>query len=215
MGLKDLAITVNSNGESSIYANPSPLRKAEEKLGKLQRQLARKNKGSNRYAKARTRLAKAHTKVRNTRTHYLHQIANQIVDENQVIALETLSITGLAKTRMGKSVLDASWGQLIRLIEEKAAERGREIIKIDRFAPTTQTCSICGTLGGKKALNIRDWICFGCGSHLDRDINAAVNIMLAAGLAESLNEQCGDNVRRRLAGAVVVDSVHPPRVAMF
>lgn len=115
---------------------------------------------------------------------------------------------------MGKSVLDASWGQLIRLIEEKAAERGREVIKIDRFAPTTQTCSICGTLGGKKALNIRDWICFGCGSHLDRDINAAVNIMLAAGLAESLNEQCGDNVRRRLAGAVV-DSVHPPRVAMF
>lgn len=97
MGLKDLAITVNSNGESSIYANPSPLRKAEEKLGKLQRQLARKNKGSNRYAKARARLAKAHTKVRNTRTHYLHQIANQIVDENQVIALETLSITGLAK----------------------------------------------------------------------------------------------------------------------
>lgn len=215
MGLKDLAITVNSNGESSIYANPSPLRKAEEKLGKLQRQLARKNKGSNRYAKARTRLAKAHTKVRNTRTHYLHQIANQIVDENQVIALETLSITGLAKTRMGKSVLDASWGQLIRLIEEKAAERGREVIKIDRFAPTTQTCSICGTPGGKKALNIRDWICFGCGSHLDRDINAAVNIMLAAGLAESLNEHCGDDVRRRLAGAVVVDSVHPPRVATF
>ena len=215
MGLKDLAITVNSNGESSIYANPRSLRKAEEKLGRLQRQLARKNKGSNRYAKARTRLAKAHTKVRNTRTHYLHQIANQIVDENQVIALETLSITGLAKTRMGKSVLDASWGQLIRLIEEKAAERGREVIKIDRFAPTTQTCSICGTLGGKKALNIRDWICFGCGSHLDRDINAAVNIMLAAGLAESLNEQCGDNVRHRLAGAVVVDSVHPPRVTTF
>lgn len=215
MGLKDLAISVNSNGESVVYANPRPLWKAEKKLGKLQRQLARKNKGSNRYVKARTRVAKAYAKVKNTRTHYLHQIANQIVDENQVIALETLSITGLAKTRMGKSVLDASWGQLIRLIEEKATERGREVIKIDRFAPTTQTCSICGTPGGKKALNIRDWICFGCGSHLDRDINAAVNIMLAAGLAESLNEQCGDDVRHRLAGAVVVDSVHPPRVATF
>ena len=130
-------------------------------------------------------------------------MANQIVNENQVITLETLTIKGLARTRLGKSVLDASWGHLNRLIGEKAAEHGRTLIRVDRFAPTTQICSICGTPNGKKPLSVREWVCVGCGSRVDRDLNAAVNIMLAAGLAESLNEQCGDNVRRSLADAVV------------
>ena len=204
MGLKDLAVTVNSNGESTVFANVRPLKHAEKKLARLQRQLSRKKKGSNRYTKQRLRVAKAHTRVRNVRTHYLHQVANQVVNENQVITLETLSITGLAKTRMGKSVLDASWGHLNRLIEEKAAEHGRTLIRVDRFAPTTQICSICGTPNGRKPLNIREWACTGCQSHVDRDLNAAVNILLAAGLAESLNEYCGDDVRRSLVDAVVV-----------
>ena len=138
------------------------------------------------------------------RTHYLHHVANQVVNENQVIALETLTIKGLARTRLGKSILDASWGHLNRLIEEKAAERGRTLIRVDRFAPTTQTCSVCGTPNGRKPLNVREWVCAGCHSRVDRDRNAAVNIMLAAGLAESLNEHCGDNVRRLLVDAVVV-----------
>ena len=109
-------------------------------------------------------------------------------------------------------MLDASWGHLNRLIEEKAAEHGRTLIRVDRFAPTTQICSICGTPNGRKPLNIREWACTGCQSHVDRDLNAAVNILLAAGLAESLNEYCGDDVRRLLANAVVVDAVHPPKV---
>ena len=204
MGLKDLAVTVNSNGESTVFANVRPLKHAEKKLARLQRQLSRKKKGSNRYTKQRLRVAKAHTRVRNVRTHYLHRVANQVVNENQVIALETLSITGLAKTRMGKSVLDASWGHLNRLIEEKAADYGRTLIRVDRFAPTTQTCSICGAPNGRKPLNVREWVCAGCGHRVDRDRNAAVNIMLAAGLAESLNEHCGDDVRRPLVDAVVV-----------
>lgn len=204
MGLKDLAVTVNSNGGSTIFANTRPLKQAEKKLARLQKQLSKKKKGSNRYVKQRLRVAKAHTKVRNVRTHYLHHVANQVVNENQVIALETLTIKGLARTRLGKSVLDASWGQLNRLIEEKAADRGRTLIRVDRFAPTTQTCSVCGTPNGKKPLNIREWVCAGCHSRVDRDRNAAVNIMLAAGLAESLNEHCGDNVRRLLVDAVVV-----------
>ena len=211
MGLKDLAIAVNSNGESTIFPNIRPLRKAEKKLARLQKQLSRKKKGSNRYTKQRLKVAKAHTKVRNVRTHYLHHVANQVVNENQVITLETLTIKGLARTRLGKSVLDASWGHLNRLIEEKAAAYGRTLIRVDRFAPTTQTCSICGTPNGRKPLNIREWDCTGCQSHVDRDLNAAVNIMLAAGLAESLNGHCGDNVRRSLADAVIVDAVHPPR----
>ena len=148
-------------------------------------------------------VAKAHTKARNIRTYYLHHVANQIVNENQVITLETLTIKGLARTRLGKSVLDASWGHLNRLIGEKAAEHGRTLIRVDRFAPTTQICSICGTPNGRKPLNTREWACTGCHSCVGRDLNAAVNILLAAGLAESLNEHCGDNVRRSLADAVV------------
>ena len=204
MGLKDLAITVNSNGETTVFPNIRPLRQAEKKLARLQKQLSKKKKGSNRYTRQRLRVAKAHTKVRNVRTHHLHHVANQIVNENQVIALETLTIKGLARTRLGKSVLDASWGQLNRLIGEKTAEYGRTLIRVDRFAPTTQTCSICGTPNGRKPLRIREWSCTSCQHRVDRDRNAAVNIMLAAGLAESLNEQCGDDVRRSLADAVIV-----------
>ena len=204
MGLKNLAVAVNSNGETTVFPNIRLLRKTEKKLARLQKQLSRKKKGSNRYTKQRLRVAKTHTKTRNTRAHHLHHVANQVVNENQVIALETLTVKGLARTRLGKSVLDASWGHLNRLIAEKAADYGRTLIRVDRFAPTTQTCSICGTPNGRKPLRIREWSCTSCGSRVDRDRNAAVNIMLAAGLAESLNEQCGDNVRRLLVDAIVV-----------
>ena len=195
-----------------FFENPRPLKAAAARLATLQRQLSRKRRGSNRYEKQRIRVAKAHAKVRNTRSHYAHQVANKVVDENQVIALENLNVAGLSRTRLGKSVLDASWGLLRRLIEEKATERHRMVVFADRFAPTSQLCSVCGEPGGRKPLNIREWACAKCGTCLDRDTNACVNIMLAAGLAESLNEQKRD-VRRLLAGAVTVDAVNPPRAA--
>lgn len=205
LGLTHLAITVNTAGELVKYENPRWLRAKERKLARLQHGLARKTRGSNRYHKQRQRIATAHRKVRETRTHYLHQVANRVVDENQVIALESLSVAGLKRTRLGKSVSDASWGKLTRLIVEKANERGRTVMTADRWAPTTQTCSICGAPGGKKSLNIRAWRCQECLSWLDRDANAAVNIMLAAGLAERINGR-GENVRHRLAGAVTCET---------
>lgn len=212
LGLNHLATTVNSEGERMFFENPRPLKAAAARLAALQRQLSRKRRGSNRYEKQRIRVAKAHAKVRNTRSHYAHQVANKVVDENQVIALENLNVAGLSRTRLSKSVLDASWGLLRRLIEEKATERHRMVVFADRFAPTSQLCSVCGEPGGRKPLNIREWACAKCGTCLDRDTNACVNIMLAAGLAESLNEQRRD-VRRLLAGAVTVDAVNPPRGA--
>ena len=201
LGLTHLAITVDTNGQVTKFDNPRWLRTKERKLGKLQRQLSRKTRGSARYKKQQKRIAVAHRKVRETRTHYLHQVANKVVDESQIIALESLSVEGLKRTRLGKSVSDAGWGKLTRLIAEKASERGRTVVTADRWAPTTQTCSICGAAGGKKALSIRAWQCQECKTWLDRDANAAVNIMLAAGLAESLNGR-GGNVRQVLASAV-------------
>ena len=205
LGLTHLAITVNTDGELVKYENPRWMRSKERKLARLQHDLSRKKKGSNRHKKQQQRIAVAHRKIRETRAHYLHQVANRVVDENQIIALESLSVAGLKRTRLGKSVSDASWGKLTQLIAEKAAERGRTVVAADRWAPTTQTCSICGAPGGKKALNIRVWTCTSCGSTLDRDANAAVNIMLAAGLAESLNGR-GGSVRYRLAGAVTCEA---------
>lgn len=206
LGLEHLAITVDTNGVVARYENPRWLRNKERKLANLQRDLSRKKRGSKRYAKQLQRIAVAHRKVRETRTHHHHQVANKVVGENQTIALETLNISGLKQTRMGKSISDAGWGQLVSLIQEKAKRRGRQVITADQFAPTTQTCSVCGTNGGKKALRIRAWTCASCGTCLDRDANAAVNIMLAAGLAESLNER-GGRVRQALVSVVAVEAL--------
>lgn len=205
LGLTHLVITVDTNGQVTKYENPRFLRAKERKLARLQHDLSRKTYDSERYKKQRQRIAVAHRKIRETRAHYLHQVANKVVDENQIIALESLSVEGLKRTRLGKSVSDASWGKLTRLIVEKANERGRTVVTADRFAPTTQTCSVCGAPGGKKALNIRAWQCQECLSWLDRDANAAVNIMLAAGLAERINGR-GGSVRHRLAGAVTCET---------
>lgn len=206
LGLEHLAITVDTNGEVTKYENPRWLRSKERKLANLQRDLDRKKKGSKRYAKQQHRIAVAHRKIRETRTHHHHQVANEVVGKSHAIALETLNIAGLKQTRLGKSISDAGWGQLVSLIRSKAEARGRQVIAADQFAPTTQTCSVCGAAGGKKPLNIRAWTCDNCGTRLDRDANAAVNIMLAAGLAERINER-GENVRRRLAGAVTVEAL--------
>lgn len=201
VGLTDLAVIASSDGTREKIPNPKWLRRKERALARAQRALARKQKGSNNKDKARTRVAALHRKVRETRLDHHHKLALRLVRENQTVALENLSITGLARTRLAKSVHDAAWDTLMRLVEDKAAEHGRAVVRAGRWEPTTQTCSVCGTPGGKKALSVRTWICGGCGTVLDRDYNAAVNIMVAAGLAETLNA-CGPDIRPRLAGAV-------------
>ncbi len=109
-------------------------------------------------------------------------------------------MAGLARTRLAKSVHDAGWSTLTRLIEEKAAEHGRVVHTISRWEPTSQVCAGCGVRDGKKPLDVRVWVCPSCGLVLDRDYNAAVNVLLAAGLVERVNA-CGGSVRRVLACA--------------
>ncbi|MFD9224265.1 RNA-guided endonuclease TnpB family protein, partial [Streptomyces sp. NPDC060064] len=170
---------------------PRFLRRAEKKLKKVQRRLSRKTKGSNNRTKARIKVARAHTRVADARREFHHQLSTRIIRENQAVAVEDLAVKGLARTRLAKSVHDAGWSAFVGMLEYKAARYGRTFVRIGRFEPTSQVCSQCGVKDGPKPLHIRVWECGACGAVLDRDINAAVNVAKAAGLAVSA---CGAQV---------------------
>ncbi|MFD8049313.1 RNA-guided endonuclease InsQ/TnpB family protein [Streptomyces chartreusis] len=189
----DLGLThfaVLSTGEK--IDSPRFLRRAEKKLKKAQRELSRKQKGSRNRAKARLKVARAHAKVADARREFHHQLSTRLISENQGIAVEDLSVAGLARTKLAKSVHDAGWSSFIGMLKYKAARYGRTLVSIGRFTPTSQTCSTCGAVDGPKPLNVREWTCAACGAVHDRDHNAAINVQTAAGLAVSA---CGAPVR--------------------
>jgi putative transposase len=189
VGLSRLAVT--SDGQ--IIVNPRFLRAKERHLARAQRALSRTAKGSANRAKARRRVAIVHRKVRETRLDHAHKAALRLVRDNQAVYAEDLAVSGLARTRLAKSVHDAGWAQLLRLIGEKAEQHGRGFHRIGRFVPTSQICSECGTKDGPKPLSARTWTCAACGAVHDRDINAARNIR-PAGRADRLNA-CGGTAR--------------------
>jgi putative transposase len=189
LGLASLAVT--SDGE--VIANPRFYRAAQRRLRRAQRVLSRRRKGSANRAKARHRVAVVHRKVRETRLDHAHKTALRLVRDNQAIYAEDLCVSGMARTKLAKSVADAGWAQLLRCIQDKAAQYGRTFARTGRFEPTSQVCSACGVNDGRKPLSVRTWRCAACGTVHDRDVNAARNI-LAAGRAESLNA-CGTGVR--------------------
>ncbi|ULR52076.1 RNA-guided endonuclease InsQ/TnpB family protein [Streptomyces deccanensis] len=189
----DLGLThfaVLSTGEK--IDSPRFLRRAEKKLKRAQRELSRKQKGSKNRQKARLKVARAHAKVTDARKEFHHQLSTRLISENQGIAVESLSVTGLARTKLAKSVHDAGWTAFVNMLEYKAQRYGRTLIKIGRFEPTSQTCSTCGVKDGPKPLHIREWTCTACGTLHDRDHNAALNVHQAAGLAVTA---CGAPVR--------------------
>ncbi|WP_446214185.1 RNA-guided endonuclease InsQ/TnpB family protein [Micromonospora sp. IBSANI012] len=188
LGLTHFAVL----SDGTKVAAPQFLRKAARKLRRLQQDLSRKQRGSNNRKKAVVAVAKAHARVVDTRRDWQHKLSTEIIRDNQAVYVEDLCVTGLARTRLAKSVHDAGWAGFTAMLEYKAARYGRIFDKIDRFAPTSQTCSACGRLDGPKPLNVRSWTC-PCGAIHDRDVNAAINV-LAAGRAESLNA-CGAQVR--------------------
>ena len=193
LGLAWFAVVAGSDGTVEQVANPRHLRAAQRQLARAQRQLARKGKGSANRAKARVRVATAHRKVRDRRADHHHKLALRLIRENQVIAVEHLAVAGLARTRLAKSVHDAGWATLVRMLEDKAAQHGRQVFKIGRWEPTSQLCSACRHRDGPKPLGIRAWACQECGVVHDRDANAARNILVAAGLAET-HTACGGSV---------------------
>jgi putative transposase len=201
LGLARFATLAASEGTSETIANPRHLRAAQRRLARAQRQLARKRKGSGNRAKARHRVAVCHRKVRDRRADHHHKLALRLARENQAVAVEDLSVKGLARTRLAKSVHDAGWASFVRLLEHKAAQYGRRVVKVDRWEPTSQTCSVCGHRDGPKPLTVRTWACPACATVHDRDLNAARNILVAAGLAETQNA-CGAGVRPPAMAAV-------------
>ncbi|MEU6521755.1 RNA-guided endonuclease TnpB family protein [Streptomyces sp. NPDC046924] len=165
--------------------SPRFLRRAEKKLKKAQRELSRKQKGSRNRARARLKVARAHAKVADARREFHHQLSTKLIAENQGIAVEDLSVAGLARTRLAKSVHDAGWSSFISMLEYKAQRYGRTFVKVGQFEPTSQVCSACGHRDGSKPLHVREWTCRACGTLHDRDHNAAINVKTAAGLAVS------------------------------
>ena len=178
--------------------SPRFLRRAEKKLKKAQRELSRKQKGSNNREKARLKVARAHAQVTDARREFHHQLSTKLIRENQAIGVEHLAVKGLARTRLAKSVHDAGWSAFVHMLEYKAAQYGRTLVKIGRFEPTSQTCSACGIKDGPKPLDVREWTCTACGTLHDRDHNAAINVKTAAGLAVTA---CGAPVRPGLVPA--------------
>ena len=200
MGLDSLMSVVYDDGSREKIPHPHTLKHKTRRLRKLDKQLAREKKGSNNHAKTRLLKAKTYGRIRNQRRDMAYKLASKVAGENQAVALETLNVRGLARTRVAKSLLDANWTRIIDRIRQLGVQYGRTIIQIDRWYPSSQICSQCGHRDGRKPLDVREWKCPNCRAFLDRDWNAALNILDAAGLAESLNARGGD-VRRRLAQA--------------
>ncbi|MEV6868717.1 RNA-guided endonuclease TnpB family protein [Streptosporangium subroseum] len=204
----DLGLThfaVMSDGKK--VDNPRILRRASKKLRRAQKALSRKQKGSANRAKAKLKVARAYSKVADTRRDWAHKLSATLIRDNQAVYVEDLAVSGLARTRLAKSIHDAGWSQFVAMLEYKAARYGRHFGKIDRWFPSSKLCSACGTIAESMPLNVREWTC-PCGAVHDRDINAAINI-LAAGQAERLND-CGAQVRPGLVPAPREEAVTHP-----
>jgi putative transposase len=168
------------------------VRRAEKKLRRRQRELSRKEKGSKNRDKARVKVARAHARVADARHEFCHQLSTRLIRDSQAVAVEDLAVAGLARTRLAKSVHDAGWSAFVNMLAYKGRLHGREFHRISRWAPASQACSAGGVNDGPKPLHFRAWQCPACRSWPDRDINAAVNVAKAAGLAVTA---CGAQVR--------------------
>lgn len=196
LGLKDFVIT--SDGKK--FKNNKYTKRYERKLAKQQKHLSRKTKGSSSFERQRRKVAKIHEKITNSRMDNLHKVSHELISEYDIIALEDLNIKGMIKNhKLAKHISDASWGTFVRMLEYKADWNDKQIVKVNRFYPSSKTCHVCGWIKQDLNLSIREWTCPNCGTTHDRDQNASINI-LKEGLkilnsAGTVENTGGDDVR--------------------
>ena len=207
VGLSHFAIT----SDGSKFDNPRYFVKRQRNLKRKQHKLFRKKKGSQNRKKARLAVAKVHSKTARCREDFLHKLSRKIVNENQVIAVENLNIKGMVKNHnLAKAISDVGWGMFCTMLKYKAENEGKTYIEIDRFFPSSKTCHVCLNRVDSLTLDLRVWTCKHCGTHHDRDVNAAINIrnealrILALGTSAFA---CGGDVSRRGKTSVLLDAI--------
>ena len=202
LGIKDFVIT----SDDFKYKNNRYTKTYEKKLKEHQQHLSRKTKGSNRYNKQKLKVAKLHKKITNSRLDNLHKVSTELIKKYDVIFLEDLNIKGMIKNhKLSKHISDASWGKFITLLEYKAEWNDKQIIKIDRFFPSSKTCNCCGYINQNLDLSIREWTCPSCKTKLDRDLNASKNILKEGikNISSGIDDyRRGDEIRPVLTGTI-------------
>ena len=203
LGLKDLLVT--SEGER--FTNNHYTKKYESRLATAQRHLSRKKKGSRGYENQRLKVARLHEKISNCRMDYLQKCSISLVGRYDIICVEDLNVKGMVKNhRLAKFISDASWGTFINILTYKAEWNDKKVVKIDRFYPSSQTCSVCGNINGQtKDLSVREWECSSCHTHHNRDVNAAINI-LRVGLKQYTSAGTADYTGGEEVRAVLSES---------
>lgn len=202
LGVKTLATL----SDGTVIANPRALAASERRLKKAQKVLSRKVKGSRRRAKARAKVARLHARVANQRGDAIHKTTSWLAGTYSEISVEDLNAAGMAKNHhLAKAVSDAAFGEFRRQLEYKTARTGAALHVVDRWYPSSKTCSKCGTVKAKLSLNERVFHCDACGLSIDRDLNAAVNILVAGSAPETQNAHGGTGRRNDLSGRATLD----------
>lgn len=185
LGVKDFVIT--SDGE--VFENKHFFKKQENKIKKLQKQLTRKIKGSNNRDKARIKLAKVYERLVNQRENYIHSVVNELLKYYDTICMEDLNVKGMLKNHnLAKAIQEVGFFRFKSVLFDKSVNNGKRVVFVDRFYPSSKTCSCCGYIYRRLTLKEREWKCPDCGEIHDRDLNAAMNILTEGErILESIN----------------------------
>jgi len=174
LGIKDFVIT----SDNKKFKNNKYTKKYARELKKAQQHLSRKTKGSNSFEKQKLKVALIHEKIASCRLDALHKVSHQLVNQYDLLSVEDLNVKGMIKNhKLSKHIADASWGTFVTLLQYKCNWYGKELVKVNRFYPSSKTCNVCGWINQDLNLLIREWTCNNCGEHHDRDVNASINIL--------------------------------------